>query len=89
MEKYIEFIDISDALTEAMLGHPRERQKSKSERHAAREHSDTKRNERHAAWECVLNISRPGMVPKMGFPKMPPTGKIKRRSAKTGKQDIK
>ena len=31
----IGFIDVSDALTEAMLDHPLEHQKSKNERHAA------------------------------------------------------
>ena len=37
-----------------MLGHPRERQKSKNERHAAWERSPKMQNERHAAWECVF-----------------------------------
>ena len=50
-QKCIGFIDISDALTEAKSGHPRERQKSKNERHAAWERSGAKRKERHAAWE--------------------------------------
>ena len=89
MQKYIGFIDISDALTEAMLDHPRERQKSKNERHTAWERSGAKRNERRAAWERFLDISRSGMVPKMGFPKTPPYRKIKRRSAKTEKKDVK
>ena len=35
MQKCIGFIDISDALTEAMLDPSREREKSKNERHAA------------------------------------------------------
>ena len=51
MQKGMGFIDISDALTEAMLDHPLEHQKLKNERHAARERSGAKRNERHAAWE--------------------------------------
>ena len=62
MQKDIGFIHISDALTEAMLDHPRERQKSKNERHAA--HSGAKRNERHAAWE------RFSMGPQSGPPKI-------------------
>ena len=89
MQYRIGFIDISDALTEATLDHPKEHQKSKNERHAAWERFGKKRNERHAAWERFLNIARPGMVPKMGVPKTLPIGKIKRRSAKTEQIDFK
>ena len=65
------FIDVSDAITEAMLDHPLEHQKLKNERHAAWERSGAKRNERHAAWERFLNIHGPVWWPKMGFRKSP------------------
>ena len=45
------FINVSDALTEAMLDHLKERPKSQNERCAAWERSGAKRNERCAAWE--------------------------------------
>ena len=72
MQKCIGFIDISDALTEAKSGHPRERQKSKNERHAAWERSGANRNERHAAWERFLNMDG---VPTWAPPKRPRQGK--------------
>jgi len=48
------FIRISNTLTGAMLDLPKEHPKSKNERHAAWERSGTKRNECHAARECVF-----------------------------------
>ena len=73
MQNYIGFIDISDALTEAMLGHPLEHQKIKNERHAAWERSGAKRNERHAAWECFSCFYGPVGCLKEGPEKVPQT----------------
>ena len=68
-EKDIGFINISDALTEAMLDHPKECPKAKNERHAAWERSGGKKNERHAAWERFRSVDGPDGSPKKGFPK--------------------
>ena len=68
-QKGIGFIDVSDALTEAMLDHPKGRPKLKNECRAAWERSVEKKNERHAAWERFLHVHGPDWSPKMGPPK--------------------
>ena len=59
---------MSDALTEAMLDHPRERQKSENEPHAAWERSGARRNERHAAWERFSSSYDPPIRPPQNRP---------------------
>ena len=53
----------------AMLGHPREHQKSKNERRAAWERFRKMQNERRAAWERILCPHGPVWCPHKGPPK--------------------
>ena len=76
-QKGIGFLNVSGALTEAMLDHPKGRPKLKNECRAAWERSVEKKNERHAAWERFLRVHGPDWSPNMGPPKMIQTIKNK------------
>ena len=60
-QQNIGIIYVSDALTEAMLDHPRNAKKQKNERHDAWERSGETYNERHAAWERFLHPDGPDL----------------------------
>ena len=78
MQKYIGFINVSDALTEAMLNRSTGHQKSKNERRAARERSGETENDRHAAWERSCGPDGPDGSPMKRPQKMFQTVVFKR-----------
>ena len=77
-QKCIGFITVLDALTEAMLDHPKGCPKSKNEHRAAWERSGKKQNERHAAWERLRSFYGPDGSPRMGQTKTSQTVYFKR-----------
>ena len=61
--------NVSDALAGRNMGHHKEHQKLQNECHAARERSDEKKNERHAAWERFRRLDGPDWSPQKDLPK--------------------